>query len=175
MGNQNIYTNEVNNFYLPRYTTVVPINSATADMAEKIQFLGFTIEDFDDEQMRVTLPYHWTHFEVSDEQEVIVDVLGRIRVVIDPHRNKMELLRRFGYAINHVNIPDKKVSGMQCFITDMNKPVTQIDINPQQYQQYLDEAGGSVDNLLNICITQCQNILDKEFPDWRNELAYWNE
>lgn len=171
-GQLYMYSDETMTNFIPRTTTIIPYESS---LAGKLKILGFDLVEVDGDKVKVILPVHWTHFELADRYEYIVDSQGRKRIRIDPLYNKIELLTRFGYAVTFISNTVIRNIDVATFVTDQDKPIQGIEISKEMLTKMLDESAGDVNTFMDKCIQTCMATLDEHIKDWRNELAYWDK
>lgn len=179
MGTPKVFSNPDNNDRLEiRYGTYIYRDIKDPSFLLKISQLGFFIEHTYGKQLRVYLPKGWAHLRLSKEKEVVIDEHGRERIVIDRIKKVSRLLRRFDFIISMVSTGegDEKTGAFIGSVTDSGEIISQHPIDNELFQDILvNNANGDEEILLEQFKEAMGLYLSQQFPDWQNELAYWDD
>jgi hypothetical protein len=159
---------------MQRYTTSIYKNILDDQFIFKLIALGFEIIDIKKYTLKVILPANWLHIKFKKDRECIVDNLGRIRLILNCKNKKSKLLTRFTYKIEDIDSNNEELNQLKCEIYDSSLLIKEIIVNNKDYKEYVNSKGGTREQLLNWIEQQCLFILNSNFPEWKNELAYWN-
>jgi hypothetical protein len=175
LGNSTLFFDENMKCYILKYKTMIFVEPNKDELIPKIVSLGFTIETVLKDCAIVYLPAHWTHILLNENEEIIVDILGRTRIKIDRKKSTSTILRRFNFGFNFIpGSEENNFNTVECYFTDCDRIVTGLYMPKSEYKRLWDWSGHSQDNMIKLCINQCVKILFNNFPEWKDETAYWS-
>jgi hypothetical protein len=156
-----------------KYDTTIYSNNADNDFIKKLVKIGFHVVSFNTKYLRVLLPVGWAHLRIS---KVIIDDKSRIRVGVERKLKVSVLYRRYDFAIQVASTgegEDKRYSAaMQ--ITDAGNSIETFEYDFQTLEFAEVSKYAHNDDMLIEALKQTMAIsLDNKYPDWRDELAYW--
>jgi hypothetical protein len=175
LGKSQLFTNDLRTVFKSRYLTFIYKNNDDEQFIFKLISLGFDIIDIKNNMLKILLPQDWLHIKIRKDKEIITDNLGRIRLYIDCKNKKSKLLPRFAYKIENIESEKSEINQLRCQIYDSGNLLTNIIINGDDYTKYVNSNGGSSEQLFNWAEQQCLFVLSSKYPQWKNELAYWND
>lgn len=177
LGKPFIFTtmNNDNLFYI-RIKTKLSYIDSIQNILPKLIKLNFKIISIKRNSCKVYLPPLWCHFVNSLNEEYICDERGRIRIIIDKVNRQFIILKRFSYKIEVIESDSNEIqiNRIQCFIMDCDKVLSTFIMQDSDLNiKFWEKTGMTKERMIEIVKEQCEKSLTEYFPDWRNELAYW--
>lgn len=130
--------------------------------------LNFKIIKINKLNIKVVLPLNWSHIKLYENKkiyDIIIDELGRTRIKIDRLKEDVNIFRRFDFGINLFKKEDQYKSNY--FLTDNGKVINTIIIPDEILKMDNDE-------IIDLIKINCNSLLDKILPGWRDPLLYWD-
>jgi hypothetical protein len=157
-----------------KFDTTFYSNSADNPFIKKLAKLGFQVVSFNQKYIRVMLPLGWTHLRISKDAEVILDDKQRDRIVINNVKKTSTLLRRFDFIINMISVDEgtEKKHILIAEITDCGEVVEQYPVDSELMSNFKE---GGDDLILESFKQATAQMIEAQYPDSQNELAYWEE
>jgi hypothetical protein len=160
-----------------RYETWIYNDNDDPEFIFKLGNIGFGLKSFTRNLITTYLPEGWVHLKMDKKQEVVIDDKGRKRILIDRVKRTSKILRRFDFVINIAGIgegEDKK-QAMIAYVMDAGSVLSEHPVNDKTFANLLQSANGDQEMLLEQLKQAMAIIIDEKYPDWRNELSYWEE
>lgn len=126
----------------------------------------------------VKLPHGWTKVRSNDDSRTtyLVDPLGNKRAYMWYKAASYDraayggIRRRF--SIVHRNFNDYKVG--VAWVVDEREPSKQVPIFQAPDRKYKTTKDGLNDEARQALVAECEVWLDKNYPDWKDCMAYWD-
>jgi len=180
LGSYEIAFNRMENRHILNFKTVIPSQPANERFFTILMMNDFKVLSLNNKTAEVLLPERWIHVKTGKHTEELVDAFGRIRAEINTKENSIKFLKRFNYQLEIIR-KDGAIPRVIMHFTDAGKKSieTSFEIDIAKILPY-DEVQTLVfnwdtmmDKLYEGLCTEAERILTKEFPEWRNEIAYW--
>lgn len=149
-----------------------------------LTLLGIEIVSLDQKFITVRLPERWTHIRVKNELEVFVDSIGQHRVEINTKVNRVKFFTKIEYGIDTLykgEDPNNKELVSVTFYISYTTTGQRIHEVPFDFNTYFDTLvkdeiypDDPVDYMLDEMNRYAENLLEINFPLWRDITAYWD-
>jgi hypothetical protein len=160
-----------------RIRTRIPISDDPYFMS-KLEALGFHIESKMVNSLIVILPQGWTHtLNKKNGYGAIFDILNRVRIEMPKETKKSKLFRRYDFSVHMATTDheDKIKSAVTTHILDQGHPIEMMVIEPTEMDGILKDVDYDGEVTLDRVQEAMGVIMNERFPEWTNELAYWND
>lgn len=162
---------------IPRYETSIYNNKEDLNFIYKLMTVGCIIDSAFSSRVYIILPKGWVHVYIDKNNEYIMDDQGRERIRLDRSKRVSTFLRRYDFIIQTASVLDgeeKKCVGV-CQIIDSGKHIIkEYPITHEELKLYFDPNTSTDEELQELLKKAANLILDENYPNWRDELDYWD-
>ena len=160
------------NMYGTKYETKFYGNTLDGRFIDNLELLGFMIYKFYFNLIYVKLPIEWKHIRLDKHTEIIIDALGRKRIIIDTEKKTSQILTRYSYVLNILRT-NSAVVHVEWTVFDAGNALVTDSISPELYETILQGCGYNE----NVAIAHVVDVIEEgialDFPYWKDEIAYW--
>jgi hypothetical protein len=161
-----------------KYDTTIYSNNADNPFIKKLVKIGFHIISFNTKYLRVMLPVGWSHLRISKDTEVIIDEKSRVRLGIERKLKVSVLYRRYDFTIQLASTgegDDKKYSVMTQ-LTDAGTVTEEFSYDYNTLQSVdISLYAKNDDDIVESFKLVMAEVLNNRYPEWNDELAYWED
>lgn len=161
------------------YKTSIFTNPQDPLFINKLTALGFQIISYYGKRIEVILPKGWTHIRVSKDMEFIMDAESRKRINLDTEKKTSQLLRRFDFTLDMISTIAKegedKQQALMGHILDAGEIIQSYPVNSLEMQSFMHIHPQNDEELMETFKDAMGKIIAESYPEWQNELLYWNE